>query len=171
MESQLILSEKMVKYLEVLAKAGIHNAAKGFSGMLGQEMTAVDPEVKIVPLLEISSFDGGPEDEVVGIYLRAEGDLATQFMLMIPIQRAMELVDLLMDQPIGTAKELRSLERSALAEVGNLTASFFMNSVAAITGISPTSCEVTDCVFEIFLDSSRVRSSMFMKSMLPPKLS
>ena len=30
---------------------------------------------------------------------------------------------------------------------------------------------VTDCVFEIFFDSSRSRSSMFLKSMLPPKLS
>ena len=30
---------------------------------------------------------------------------------------------------------------------------------------------VTDCVFEIFFDFSRSRSSMFMKSMLPPKFS
>ena len=33
------------------------------------------------------------------------------------------------------------------------------------------SWEVTDWVFEIFLDVRRSRSSMFMKSMLPPKLS
>src|SRR5215469_9242411 len=32
-------------------------------------------------------------------------------------------------------------------------------------------CEVTDWVLEIFLDWRRLRSSMFMKSMLPPKLS
>ena len=32
-------------------------------------------------------------------------------------------------------------------------------------------CEVTDCVLLIFFDSSRSRSSMFMKSMLPPTLS
>ena len=32
-------------------------------------------------------------------------------------------------------------------------------------------CEVTDWVLEIFFDTSRSRSSMFMKSMLPPKLS
>ena len=30
---------------------------------------------------------------------------------------------------------------------------------------------VTDCVFEIFFDSRRSRSSMFLKSMLPPKFS
>ncbi len=32
-------------------------------------------------------------------------------------------------------------------------------------------CDVTALVFEIFLLSSRSRSSMFMKSVLPPKLS
>ena len=32
-------------------------------------------------------------------------------------------------------------------------------------------CEVTDWVLEIFFDTRRLRSSMFMKSMLPPKLS
>ena len=30
---------------------------------------------------------------------------------------------------------------------------------------------MTDCVFEIFFDFRRLRSNMFLKSMLPPKLS
>ena len=34
-----------------------------------------------------------------------------------------------------------------------------------------SSCDWTDCVFETFFEVSRSRSSMFMKSMLPPKLS
>jgi chemotaxis protein CheC len=136
MESKGQLNDKMVAYLGIIAKEGIHNAAKGFSGLLGQELSVIDPEIKLVPLMRIASIAGGPEDEVVGIYLRAEGDLGTQFMLVIPIQRALELVDLLLDQPIGTADYLGSLERSALAEVGNMTATFFMNSVAAISGLS-----------------------------------
>jgi chemotaxis protein CheC len=136
METRGALNDKMVAYLGVIAREGIHNAAKGFSGMLGQELSVVDPEIKILPLMNLSSMVGGPEDEVVGIYLRAEGDLATQFMLVFPIQRAMQLVDLLMDQEEGTTTQLGSMERSALAEVGNLTATFFMNSVATITGIA-----------------------------------
>ncbi len=32
-------------------------------------------------------------------------------------------------------------------------------------------CDVTDCVLEIFFDVRRLRSNMFMKSMLPPKFS
>ena len=34
-----------------------------------------------------------------------------------------------------------------------------------------SSCDCTDCVFEIFFETRRSRSSMFMKSMLPPKFS
>ncbi len=37
------------------------------------------------------------------------------------------------------------------------------------SGVSSWDC--TDCVLEIFFDVSRSRSSMFMKSMLPPKFS
>jgi chemotaxis protein CheC len=136
MASQVILNDKMVAYLEHLAKEGINNAAKGFSGMLGKELTVSEPEVCMLPLMNLSSIVGGPEDEAVGIYLRGEGDLATQFMMVIPIHKAVELVDLLMDEPLGTTVSLGPLERSALAEVGNLTATFFMNSIAAISGIS-----------------------------------
>ena len=34
-----------------------------------------------------------------------------------------------------------------------------------------SNCDVTAWVFEIFFDSRRSRSSMFLKSMLPPTLS
>jgi len=129
-------NEKTVAYLAAIADAGIHNAARGFSGMLGQELSVVSQEMKLLPFREIASIVNGLEEEVVGIYVRSEGDLASQFMLVIQLQTAMELADLLMDQPIGTCRELRSLERSALAEVGNLTSSFFMNSVSNLTGIS-----------------------------------
>ena len=136
MELQEKFSDKMTTYFARIAREGIHNAAKGFSGMLGQELTVLDPVVTMIPLFEIVKEISGPEDEVVGIYLRADGEMVTQFMMVIPTQRALELVDLLMEQPIGSTQALGSLERSALAEVGNLTASFFMNSLANISGVS-----------------------------------
>ena len=55
-------------------------------------------------------------------------------------KKALELVDLLLDQPPGTTTRLDRLERSALAEVGNQTGTFFLNAVARMTGreIRPT---------------------------------
>lgn len=49
-------------------------------------------------------------------------------MLIFPYERALKLVDLLIDEPEGTTQQLGTYERSALAEVGNLCGSFFQCS-------------------------------------------
>jgi chemotaxis protein CheC len=83
---------------------------------------------------EIPMLLGGPENDAVGIYLRMEGDLSGHIMLIMPYEKSLEIVDMLMDQPVGTTTTLGSMERSALAEVGNLTGTFFLNALADITG-------------------------------------
>ena len=76
------------------------------------------------------------EDDAVGVYLRFEGDMMGQIMMIIPHQKALELVDLLMGLEKGTTKRLGSLERSALGELGNLCGTFFLNSIAKTVGAS-----------------------------------
>lgn len=122
--------------LEVMADEGIHHAAKGLSSMVGETLTVTRPSARLVSMAEIPNLLGGPENEAVGIYLQAAGDIAGQIMLVLPFANAMELADLLMELPPGTTRQLGALERSALAEVGNLTASFFLNSLASSTGLA-----------------------------------
>jgi chemotaxis protein CheC len=135
-ESPVVFNSELYKVLQNIAREGLHSAASGLSTMMGATLEVVDPSIKMIRLSQIQESLGGPENEAVGIYLKAEGDIAGHFMLIIPYDKAMELVDMLMELPNGTTKSLGSLERSALAEVGNLTTSFFLNSVASITGIS-----------------------------------
>lgn len=131
-----LFNEKLFEVLQTIANEGITNAAKGLSSMMGQTLTVTSPQVKTIKVKEIPTILGGPEKEAVGIYLKAEGDLSGHFMLIVPLEKAYELVDMIMEQPVGTTTELGSMERSALAEVGNLTAAFFLNSVEKITKIS-----------------------------------
>ncbi len=121
--------------LEVMAGEGIQRAMQGLSQMTGQLITVTQPTVTLIALSEISNLLGGPENEAVGVYLRAEGEMSGQIMLIFPYERALKLVDLLLDQPEGTTQQLGSYERSALAEVGNLTGSFFLNAVASMLGM------------------------------------
>lgn len=121
--------------LEVMAGEGIQHAVQGLSEMTGQTITVTAPEVSLVALSEIPTLLGGPENEAVGVYLRAEGEMSGQIMLVFPYDRALKLVDLLLDEPEGTTKQLGAYERSALAEVGNLTGSFFLNAVASMLGL------------------------------------
>ncbi len=134
MSEQPSFDNDLLNTLQTLAGAGIHNAARGFASMLGHPIHVESPSVRVVPLLEIPKYVGGPENEAIGIYLRAEGDIAGQIMLIIPYQKALELVDLLMGNPPNTTTRLGSLERSALGEVGNLTGTFFLNAIANLTG-------------------------------------
>jgi chemotaxis protein CheC len=128
-------TEQLRPLLEVMAGEGIQNAVRGLSQMTGQRITVTQPTVSLVPLGDISALLGGPENEAVGVYLRAEGEMSGQIMLVFPYERALKLVDLLIDEPEGTTKSLGPYERSALAEVGNLTGSFFLNSVASMLGL------------------------------------
>jgi chemotaxis protein CheC len=130
------LTVKWINSFQQYASEGIRNAAKGFSTMLGENLVVKEPSFRQVAIGEIPKLLGGPETEAVGIYLRAEGDMSGQIMLVIPLQRAFDLSDMLMDLEPGTTTELGTLERSALGEVGNLTASFFLNSISQLTGIS-----------------------------------
>ncbi len=77
----------------------------------------------------------GLENEAVGIYLRSECKIISQILLVVPYANALELVDQLMGDPIGTTTTLGSMERSALAELGNMTGTFFLNAVADLTGL------------------------------------
>ena len=127
--------EHLRALLEVMAQDGIHRAAEGFSGMMGKNVTVSQPRARLVPFAELPNALGGPENEAVGIYLQMQGQMTGQVMLALPYAKALELVDLLMEVPTGTTQQLGSLERSALAEVGNITTSFFLNAIAASSGL------------------------------------
>jgi len=130
------LNEKFIESLEELAKQGFENAAEGFSGMLGMTLAVYEPTVSLIPLQDIPHALGGPEIDAVGIYLQVAGEISGHVLLIIPLNKAFEMVDLLLNEKVGTTKKLGTLERSALAEVGNLTGSFFLNALSDQTGLS-----------------------------------
>jgi chemotaxis protein CheC len=127
--------EHLRSLLEVMAQDGIHRAAEGFSGMMGKKVTVSQPRARLMPFTELPYALGGPESEAVGIYLQMQGQMSGQVMLALPYNKALELVDLLMEVPTGTTQQMGSLERSALAEVGNITTSFFLNAISASSGL------------------------------------
>jgi chemotaxis protein CheC len=134
MDKIVSFDQNLLEQLKSMADEGVKNAAHGFSGMIGRKIQVGKPKGRLVPLLTIPEIVGGQDDDAVGIYLRIEGDLVGQMMMIMPNPKAMELVDLLMDLTPGTTQNLGSLERSALGELGNLCGSFFLNSIANTVG-------------------------------------
>jgi chemotaxis protein CheC len=127
--------QELYTLVVAMANEGIHNAARGMSIMVGEPVTVSQPVVRRVPITDIPTLLGGPENEAVGIYLRIEGTLCGQMMLIIPYDKAIELANLIMGEPDNSNQTLGPMQRSALAELGNLTGSFFLNAVASSTGL------------------------------------
>lgn len=136
MENIAPFDQELLEMLKTIAHEGIKNAASGFSGMIGRKIEVSSPKLELIPLLTIPKVVGGLEDDAVGVYLRFEGDMHGQIMLIIPHKKSLELADLLMGLEQGTTQFLGSLERSALGELGNLCGTFFLNSIAKTSGAS-----------------------------------
>jgi chemotaxis protein CheC len=136
MEELVSFDQDLLEKMKTITGAGITSAAHGFSDMLGRTIQVAKPVARLVPLLSIPEIVGGPDEDAVGIYLRFNGDLVGQMLMIIPHQKALELADIIMDESPGTTQHLSSLEMSALGELGNLCSSFFLNSLAESSGIS-----------------------------------
>jgi len=115
---------------DYMLRTAMWRVARGLSTMSGQTISYGSPQVDRVPITQVTTYAGGPEVERVGIYLVMSGGLHGQALLILSKTSALRLVDLLMGDPPGTTTELGVVGRSALAEVGNLAVSAFLNTMA-----------------------------------------
>lgn len=122
--------------IEQTLRTAMCNAAVGLSEMVGHAIDLEIPHIERLSIQELTTSIGSPETETVAIYLLVEGDLAGQAVLLCRPTCALRLVDLLMEQPEGTTTALDAMGRSALAEVGNLTVSYFLNELASRADLS-----------------------------------
>ncbi len=115
----------------------MERVARALSGMAGQAITRDAPDIiKKISISQVVARAGAPEAEMVGIYLQMESGLRGRVVLILPLDLALNLVDMMTELPQGTSTNLGDLERSVLAETGNMTLSCFLNAVAELTGRS-----------------------------------
>ncbi len=109
--------------------------AKLLSEVTGRVISNDAMVIERVPIGQVHERAGGPEEKMVGIYLVIAGGLHGQAIIILPMSSALNLADLMMDEPIGQATELGVIERSALSELGNMTLATFLNSVASLDAV------------------------------------
>ena len=120
--------------LDSLMQAAMQSTARGLSGMVERPIEIAPVKTGIIPVSALVAHAGNPGPETIGVRLLIEGELRGQALLMLPLSNALNLVDLLLSQPLGTTTGLDELARSALAEVGNVTVSYFLNSISTLIG-------------------------------------
>jgi chemotaxis protein CheC len=132
--------EKTLTYEDIskwkrLVKKGTANALFGLSEMLGHKIKAVSLDIGKLPLNEIPALLGKMNAPGVGIYLPIKGEYTGHIMLIHDSAVAFQLVDLHLDMVPGATRKLGDIERCALEDIGNITGTFFLNTLADSAGI------------------------------------
>jgi chemotaxis protein CheC len=116
--------------LRELANIGSGNAGTALSSMLGQAVDISVPAASALPLGDAVEAAGDPESPATGVVLPIVGDLDATVLLLFPPDDEATLCRLLGVVP-GTEDG-----RSALGEIGNILGCSYVNSLAAMTGLS-----------------------------------
>jgi len=117
----------------ILDRAMAH-AAQGLAEMIGQPVDHTPATVKQMALAQVAACAGDPEAPAVGVYLKIESGLVGWALLCMPLDLALHVANRVLQAPPAAGARLGRLQKSALAEVGNLALSYFLNAVAEETG-------------------------------------
>lgn len=124
------MQDELITTLSAVARDGAFRAGRGLSGLMGQEIQIHVPNVRSGTKSDACDAVGGEEANVLGAYLTISGDITGHVMLLFPVGRALECVDLMCGQPVGTSTEPDELAESAIGELGNIVGSAFINALA-----------------------------------------
>lgn len=115
--------------LRTIAINGAFNASRAVSKWLKRGVKISTPGFQQVPLKAAAAmFDENVP--IAGLHSELGRQFHGHSLLAITKQSALPLVDLMMQQPIGTTKELDELAASCLSETANIISSSFVNSWA-----------------------------------------
>lgn len=129
------MTSRVAETLGQVATDGAQRAERGLSGLVGEEIRIDVPRVRVGTNIDACDAVGGPEVVVFGAYLGITGDITGHVMLLFPQQRAMECVDLMCGQPVGTSTEPDDFAASAIGELANIVGSAFVNALADRAGL------------------------------------
>lgn len=115
--------------LQTIAVNGAFDASRAMSKWMKRGVKINTEGFQRVPIQEIAGrFD--ESSPIAAMHTRLGPQLGGHTLLAVESEHARRLADILLDRPRGTTQEFGELERSCLAETGNILVSAFVNSWA-----------------------------------------
>lgn len=128
------LNSLQIDVLKEIGNIGAGNAATALSKMIEKRIDMEVPKVNILEFKNVAELVGGPETEVVGIYLKVNGDIAGSIMVLLDKKSAKMLTNLLMCRN-EDSEELDEMDISALQEIGNILSGSYLSSLSTLTNL------------------------------------
>jgi chemotaxis protein CheC len=119
--------------LKEIGNIGAGNAATALAKMISKKVDMKVPQVNVLDFSEVPEILGGPEEEVVGIFFKLEGEIEGSIMFLLKVNSALQLIELLMP---GIASDgFNDFCFSALQEIGNILAGSYISSLSSLSSL------------------------------------
>jgi chemotaxis protein CheC len=129
-----LCDEFKLDVLKEMGNIGVGNAANALSQMLNfEKVDMYIPEVAMCPLSEIPDLLGGAENTVIGIYIKAPGEVSFYTVFLL----SMDSADSLITNLTGEAHSSQdAMGQSVLREVGNIITAAYLNALSFMTDLT-----------------------------------
>ncbi|MDP4097520.1 chemotaxis protein CheC [Paenibacillus sp. P96] len=122
--------------LKEVGNIGAGNAATALSRLLNKPIDMGVPKVQVLPFEAIADKVGGPEQFVVAIFFRVDGDAPGNLFFILAPEAAKGLLQRLAGIDSEDEGAFTEMEQSALSEIGNILVGSYLSSLADFTRLS-----------------------------------
>lgn len=121
--------------LKEIGNIGAGHAATALSTLLDKKIDMKVPSVKVVSFDEMMEMAGGPDNVVVSVFLRIEGDAPGSMFFLLPLEQASRFIrTMLKDDSFSFDHPPYSeLGLSAMQELGNILSGSYLSSLSDFT--------------------------------------
>jgi chemotaxis protein CheC len=124
------LNDPSRRLLKTIFDRGAESASSALSKWLGEEARLTVNDVEMADLAAASELLGPPESLVATCVMGLTGRLTGSILLVFEDRSGLALVDLLLQQPLGTTTAWTELEQSAAKETMNIVGCAYVNALA-----------------------------------------
>lgn len=129
------LSDMHVDVLTELGNIGTGNAATSLASFMGRKIDINIPNVRILGFNEVAEYVGGPENVVLGMLIKIDGDINGMILYVFDNDFIRNVMNIFFGKEFVSFDEMTDMEKSALCEIGNIMASSYVNALSAMTGM------------------------------------
>ena len=130
------ISDTHLDVLKEIANIGSGNAASALSRMLNHPVNVSIPYIGIKGFNDAYDALGGAEAIMVGTLLFLSSALEGMIMFLLPVEVAIDLVNMLMDTDLKTYEEINDLGFSAISEISSIMSASFVGAIAEMSELT-----------------------------------
>jgi len=130
------LQDVHLDVLKEIGNIGSGNAAGALAGLLNCSTDITVPDVKTLDFNDAVNFLGGPENVAIGMLVGLSGDITGMMLYIIQHSFASRMTKSIFGSDIEDIMNMNDMEKSFIAEVGNIMGGSYINAIASLTGMT-----------------------------------